>query len=131
MHVAHAVAADEVDVDVEDVRALALLLARERDEAVPVLRVQQVAHLLRARGVDALADDEERSVLHVRLLDVDRGGGRDEPRLALLRRETAHALDEQLQMLGRRPAAAADDVDSRSRCAKCSTCAAKVSGVSS
>ena len=46
MHVSFAVAADKIDVDVEDVRTLALLFFRERDEAVPVFGVQKVAHLL-------------------------------------------------------------------------------------
>ncbi len=46
VHVSFAVAADKIHVDVEDVRAFTLLLFRQRDQAVPVFGVQQIAHFL-------------------------------------------------------------------------------------
>ena len=46
MHIGNAVAADKIDVDVENMRTLFFLRFREIDEAVPILGVEQVAHLL-------------------------------------------------------------------------------------
>ena len=46
VHIFLAITPHEINIDVEHVRAFAFLFARERDEAVPVFGVQQVAHLL-------------------------------------------------------------------------------------
>ena len=109
MHVAHAVAAHVVNVHVEDVRALALLLAGERDQPVPVLGLKLFPHLLRPRSVDAFADDEERGVLAVRLLHVERRAGGRRRRFAAERRQVFDRLDHRAQVRGRGAAAAADD----------------------
>ena len=58
-HLAHLVAADEGGADVERVRAFADLLAAHRDAAVPVALLLQLAPLLGAVGVAALADGED------------------------------------------------------------------------
>jgi hypothetical protein len=42
VHVALAVASDVVDVDIQNVRAFAFLLARQRDEAIPILRRSRI-----------------------------------------------------------------------------------------
>ena len=56
-----AVAADVVDADVEDVGALLdLVLGHLDDRGVPVAVEHRLAELLRAVGVGALADDQER-----------------------------------------------------------------------
>ena len=46
MHVGDAVAADKVDVHVENVCAFALLRFGQAHEPVPILDFQQIAHLL-------------------------------------------------------------------------------------
>ncbi len=109
MHIRHAVAADEIDVDVKDVRTFLLLRLRQVDEPVPVLGLQQVAHLLRARCIYPLADDQERRVLRVRLLEIDRRCRWSKLGITHLRRESADAVDHHFQMFRRRAAAAADD----------------------
>ena len=47
VHIRHAVAADKIDVDVENVRTFFLLRLGEIDQTVPILRIEQIAHLLR------------------------------------------------------------------------------------
>ena len=59
VHIFHAIAANEINVHIEDVRALAFLLAGQRYQAVPILGVEQVAHFFRAAGVYALADNQK------------------------------------------------------------------------
>ena len=46
MHVGDAVTPHEIDVDIKNVRAFALLIFGQRDKPVPVFGVQQVAHFL-------------------------------------------------------------------------------------
>ena len=46
VHVFLAVASDEVNVDVEDVRAFAFLLFGQKHQAVPVFGIKQVPHFL-------------------------------------------------------------------------------------
>ena len=65
MHVGDAVAANEIDVDIENVRAFTFLFFAERDESIPIFGVQQIAHLLRTAGIHSLTDDQKRRVLHV------------------------------------------------------------------
>ena len=79
-HVGHAVAAHVVDAQVDQVRALAGLLARDADAGLPVLGQHGLAELLRAVGVGPLADHEHRRVLPERHRGVERadtpGSGR-------------------------------------------------------
>jgi hypothetical protein len=98
VHVGDAIAADVIDVDVKNVRAFALLFLAKRDEAVPVFRVEQIAHLLRTARVHALAHNQERCVLDVWLLEVDRRCCRDQFRVSLLWRDSLRRLDEQLEV---------------------------------
>ena len=63
LHLGHLVAADEGGAHVERVAALAHLLAAHGDAAVPVASRLQLAEFLRAVGVAALADGEERILL--------------------------------------------------------------------
>ena len=73
VHVGGAVAADVVDAHVEDVGAFLDLLARPSARSVSQSALEhRVAELLRAVGVGALADDEERRVLVERHRRVDR-----------------------------------------------------------
>ena len=113
MHVGLTVATDIIDIDVENVRAFAFLLFAERDKAVPVFRVQEIAHLLRAARVHAFADDQERRILHVRLLNVDRRRGGDQFRIALLGRDALHRFHDLTQVRRRCTATAAHDVHAK------------------
>ena len=63
VHVGGAVAADVVDADVEQVRAVPGLVAGDLDAPLPVPRQHGLAEGLGAVGVGALADDEEGGVL--------------------------------------------------------------------
>ena len=74
-HVALAVAADVVDVDIEHMGVLLHLAAAHCHQAIPVLLGQQFAHLLAAAGIEPLADDQEGVVLQVGGHAVQRGGG--------------------------------------------------------
>ena len=77
-HVGGAVAADVVDVEVEQVRAVADLGAGDVDAVVPALGQQRLAERLRPVGVGPLADGQIAGVLAERHLGVQRGrGGRD------------------------------------------------------
>ena len=60
VHLLHLVAADEGGADVEAVGAFADLLAADRDAAIPVMHRLALAPGLRAIGVAALADGEDR-----------------------------------------------------------------------
>ena len=111
-----AVAADVVDAHVEDVRAFLLLLARHLHARVPVALEHRLAELLRAVGVRALADRQVRDVLVERRERVDRRRARLVHRRAAARASRSRQrLDDGAQVLGRRAAAAADDVTRRAR----------------
>src|SRR5215208_4312884 len=111
VHVGFTVTTDEIDVHVEYVRAFAFLLLAECDQTIPIGRVQEVAHLLRPAGVDALTDNQKRSILNVRLLKIDRRCGRRRLRASLLRSDSLHRFNSKTQVLRRRAATAADDID--------------------
>ncbi len=110
VHVAGAVAADVVDAHVEDVRALLHLVLGHLHAGVPVALEERLPELLRAVGVGALADDEERRVLVERHEAVDRSGAGLVLRGAGRRREVATVLDHLAEVLGGGAAAAADDL---------------------
>ena len=77
VHVDGAVAADVVDAHVEDVGAfLDLVLGHLRRSVSQSAVEHRLAELLRAVGVGALADDQERGVLVERHQRVDRRGAR-------------------------------------------------------
>ena len=57
MHIALAIAANEINVHVQHVSALAFLVLGQQNKAVPIFHVQKIAHFLRATCIDALADD--------------------------------------------------------------------------
>ena len=86
VHFADLVAADERGADIERVGAFADLLAAHRDAAVPVVLLLRLAPLLRAVGVAALADGEERVLLPQRHRLVQAGDRRHPHRLARHRR---------------------------------------------
>ena len=104
------VAADEIDVHVQDVRSFLFLRFCKIDEAIPVFGIQQVAHFLRARCVDAFADDQERRVLRVWLLEIYRRRRRCELGITNFRRHPADEFNYAAKMFGRSAAAAADDI---------------------
>ena len=118
-HVAGVVAPRVVHVQVQHVRAIvAYLLAGQRDDPVPVLRLQKLLELLAARGVHAFPDDQEGLVLFVRNGRVqtrDRGlhalgfGYHHAPRGALVLRVGFHHLHNLRDVLRRCAAAPADD----------------------
>ena len=83
-HVRDVVASGVIDVDVEDVRSTATLVASKRDDGIPVLGFEQLAELLASGGVHALTDDQKGILLPV--VDVavaarTAGNGSDLPRL--------------------------------------------------
>ena len=118
-HVRDLVASHIGGADVEGVRAFADLLAAHGDAAVPVLGVLEVAELLGAVGVAALADREERVLLAQRDLRIERGHRRHPVHRAPHRRRAVVPRRRVLAQHGvqRRDvrrvgaAAAADDVD--------------------
>ena len=74
VHVRLAIAADVVDVDVENVGVLLHLAAGNGDQTVPVFFREQLTNFLRATGVQAFANDQEGVVLQVGGDSVDRAG---------------------------------------------------------
>ena len=111
VHVDDAVAADVVDAHVEHVRAFLHLLARHLHARVPVGFEHRVAELPRAVGVGALADREVRELLVERHVRVDRRAAGLELRVRTTGARSAEALDDGPEVLGRRAAATADDVE--------------------
>ena len=111
VHVERAVTPHVVHAHVEHVRPLADLVGGHLQARVPVGAQHGLAERLRAHGVRALADDEER----VLLLDGDGGVERRDARFgdgrALLRCDAADCLHNGAQMLRRGAAAPADDAD--------------------
>ncbi len=110
-HVDGAVAADVVDAQVDQVRALADGLAADVDDLLPVAGEHRLAERLAAVGVGALADHQHAGVLRERHGGVQRGRGRLDDRGARRDRAAADRLDHLAQVLGRRAAAAADQAD--------------------
>ena len=99
-----------VHVHVEDVRAAAHLLERDVDGALEVVGLDQPAEARRAGHVRALADHHEAGVGAdlERLEAAEARPGR--PFRDLSRRTPCDRLGDRAHVLGRRPAAAADDV---------------------
>ena len=108
-HVGHTVGAGVVDADVNEVRALLDLVARHADAGVPVGIEHGLAEGLGSVGVGALAHGEIRGVLRERDRGVDRGGGGLVHRCAHRRDGVGAARHDGGQVLGRGPAAPADD----------------------
>ena len=100
-----------VHVDVEDVRAAAHLLERDVDGALVVARLDQAAEARRAGHVRALADHHEARVgADLERLEPAEAGTR-RPFRDLSRGLSLDHVRNRPDVLGRRPAAAADDVD--------------------
>ena len=97
------------DADVEHVRAALDLVLGHLDEAVVVVGQQQLLGLARALRVDALADQRRARVLHERRSGDHRADVRRARRGALADPVACAALVDGSDVLGRRPAAAADD----------------------
>ena len=107
-HVGDAVAAHVVDADVEQVRAVAGLVAGDGDALVPAPGQHRLAEGLGAVGVRALADREVRRVLPERHVLVDARDARLGPRAPGPDAAAVHPLDDGTQVLGGRAAAPAD-----------------------
>ena len=112
VHIGNAIAADKIDVHVKNVRTFFFLRFRKVHEAVPILGIEQVAHLLRARRIHTLANDQKRSILSKWLLEIDRRCGRRKLCVSLFWRKTAEPFDQKLYVIRRGSAAAADDIRS-------------------
>ncbi len=110
VHVLHAVLTRVVDADVEDVGALLHLVPRHGHARVPVAGQHGVAELLGPVGVRPLPHHEERRVLVERDGRVDRRGAGLPRGVAPGRLQVLAAVDDRLEVLGARPAAAADHV---------------------
>src|SRR5258705_5982490 len=110
MHVLFAISTDEIDVDIEDMRAFTFLFFTEGDQAVPIPDIQQVAHLPGPARVHALPDNQKRSVLNVGLLKIDRGCGRQQLGTALFGANLLHRFDRQSQMRRGRTATATNNI---------------------
>ncbi len=108
-HVGDAVTAHVVDAQVDQVRALAGLLARDADACFPVLGQHGLAELLGPVRVGPLADHEHRRVLAEGHRRVERADPRLRPRVALGSREAAHRFHQRRDVLRRRAAAATDE----------------------
>ena len=100
-----------VHVDVDHLRAVLDLLARDCERLLVVAGEDEPRERLRAGDVGALADvDEERVLADVHRLEA----GEPQPlldRRHLARRDAAHMRGNRGDVLGRRAAAAADDVE--------------------
>src|SRR4029453_6520240 len=57
VHIYFAIAAHEVDVYIQYVRAFLLLFTSQGDQPVPIFTVEQIAHLFRTTRVYSFADD--------------------------------------------------------------------------
>ena len=110
-HVSGAVPADVVDAQVEQVGAVSRLLPGDLHAVVVPAVVHRLAEGLRAVGIGALADGEERGFLPERHVLVERCGARLGPRAPALHLAAAHPRDDRRQVLGRRAAAAAHQGD--------------------
>src|SRR5262245_60429186 len=91
--------------------ALALLLAGHIDEAVPVLGFEQLLELAAAVGVGALADEKGPRLLLQRDGAEKARDRRLEDQLALRGLHALQAFHDRREVLRRRAAAAANDVD--------------------
>ncbi|CAB4766994.1 unannotated protein [freshwater metagenome] len=111
MHVLGAVAPDVVDAHVEHVGAFPHLFDGDLGARVDVAGQHRVTERLRAVGVRALSDDEERVFLSDRDGGVDGRHARLELRVALRRGDVAHGIHDCLQVRGGGAAAAAHHAD--------------------
>ena len=109
VHVNRTVASDIVDAHVEDVGALADLVASHTNARIPVARQHRVSKRLRAVGVRPFADDQKRRVLRDGLRGVQRRNGRFVDRGPRGWREVAASLDHRGDVRWRRAAASAND----------------------
>ena len=116
VHIGNAVAADKIDVDVENMCTFFFLRFGEIYKPVPILCFKQIAHLFRTRCVHALADDKKRSVLRIRLLKINRRGRRGEFCITLFWRNAAQTFDHPMQMFGGCAAASANNIRSKILC---------------
>ena len=108
-HVGDAVAADVVHAHVEQVRAVAGLVARDLDAVVPALGEHRLAERLGAVGVGPLADRQVRRCPAGTARLVQRGHAGLRARAGAARSSRPRdALDQPAQVLRRRAAAAAD-----------------------
>ena len=100
-----------VHVHVEEVRAAAHLLERDVHRTLEVVRLDEPPELRRARHVRALADDHEARVRP----DAERLEAREARNARRLddaaRRQALDRAHDRVRVLGRRAAAAADEVD--------------------
>ncbi|CAM5624457.1 hypothetical protein SAURM35S_07320 [Streptomyces aurantiogriseus] len=110
LHVGDAVAADVVHAQVEHVRALADLFAGHLHTVVPAALQHGLTELLGTVGVGALTDGQVRGVLAERDRLVERGGAGLGLGVALDGSGPLDPFHELPQVLGRRAAAAADQV---------------------
>ncbi len=106
-HVAHPVAADVVDAQVEHVRAVADLVAGDLDAVVVAFVEHGLAERLGAVGVGAFADGQVAGVLPERHALVDGGRRGLGERPAFDDAAAPHPLDHLPEVLGRGAAAAA------------------------
>lgn len=108
LHVGDTIAADIVDTQVEQVRAVPDLRSCDLDAALPVLGQHRLAKRLRPVRVRPLPDREVRRVLPERDVLVQARHARLGLRFAVSHRAATDSLDHLTQVLGRRTAAAAD-----------------------
>ena len=101
-----------VHVDVDDLRAARDLLARDVERGVVVVRLDQAAELRRAGDVGALADVDEQAVrADVQRLEAGQAGSARSSTGGLRGGNACDRLADVPDVIGRRAAAAADDVD--------------------
>ncbi len=98
-HVGGAVSADVVDVEVEHVRAVADLGARNVDTVVPALREQRLAKGFRPVGVGPFPDRQIADVLAERHVGVQRCRRRNMVRRAITRLAAFQTLDDLPEVL--------------------------------
>ena len=109
LHVGNAAAADEIDADIGDVRALGGLIADHVGHLLPLAGLEQALEAARAVGVGPLADDQEGGVLLVGRRREERGGGGGQQRFAPRRFQPLDRFHNGAHVLVRGSAAAADD----------------------
>ena len=109
-HVGGAVATDVVDADIQQVRAVGDLRARDLDAVVPTALEHGLAECLGTVGVGPFPDRQDGGVLVERNRLVQGTHRRISGRHAIGHRSAAHPLDDRGQVFRRRPAAASHQV---------------------
>ena len=110
VHIGRAGSPNEIDAYIEHVRAILHLILGHRDQAVPVVLLEQPLELARAVGVGALGDDEITRILTKIFGGEETGNLRLDDRRAFFRLAKSHSVDQRCKMIRPRAAAAADDV---------------------